>query len=44
MAGPGTIDGGEKWVDANGNGIPDDVEDQFKDVEEWANSLVPSSY
>jgi hypothetical protein len=44
MAGPGTIDGGEQWVDANGNGIPDDVEEQFKDVEEWANSLVPSSY
>ena len=44
MAGPGTIDGGKQWADANGNGIPDDVEDQFSDVEEWANSLVPSGY
>ncbi|EMD64801.1 hypothetical protein GGP41_002929 [Bipolaris sorokiniana] len=44
MNGPGTIDGGKKWVDANGNGIPDDVESQFKNVEDWANSLVPVSY
>lgn len=44
MAGPGTIDGGEQWADANGNGIPDDIEDQFSDVEDWANSLVPSGY
>jgi hypothetical protein len=44
MSGPGTIAGGTKWVDANGNGIPDDVESQFKTVEDWANSLVPSSY
>ncbi|EMD88169.1 polysaccharide lyase family 1 protein [Bipolaris maydis ATCC 48331] len=44
MNGPGTIDGGMKWVDANGNGIPDDVESQFKNVEDWANSLVPGSY
>jgi hypothetical protein len=44
MNGPGTIAGGTKWVDANANGIPDDVEGQFKTVEDWANSLVPSSY
>jgi hypothetical protein len=44
MNGPGTIAGGTKWVDANGNGIPDDVEGKFKTVEDWANSLVPSSY
>jgi hypothetical protein len=44
MNGPGTIAGGTPWVDANGNGIPDDVESQFKTVEDWANSLVPSSY
>jgi hypothetical protein len=44
MNGPGTIAGGTKWVDTNGNGIPDDVEGQFKTVEDWANSLVPSSY
>lgn len=44
MNGPGTIAGGTKWVDTNGNGIPDDVESQFKTVEDWANSLVPSSY
>lgn len=44
MDGPGTIDPGKPWVDANGNGIPDDVEGKFKDVEDWANSLVPSSY
>ena len=41
---PGTIDGGEKWTDANGNGIPDDVEDNFDNVEDWANSLVSSDY
>jgi hypothetical protein len=44
MNGPGTIAGGTKWVDTNGNGIPDNVEGQFKTVEDWANSLVPSSY
>jgi hypothetical protein len=44
MHGPGTINAGTKWVDANGNGIPDDVEAQFNNVEDWANSLVPSSY
>jgi pectate lyase len=44
MNGPGTIKGGTVWVDANGNGIPDDVEAQFKTVEDWANSLVPSDY
>jgi hypothetical protein len=44
MNGPGTIAGGTKWVDANGNGIPDNVESKFKTVEDWANSLVPSSY
>jgi hypothetical protein len=44
MNGPGTIAGGTKWVDANGNGIPDDVEGKFKTVEDWANSLVPSGY
>lgn len=41
---PGTIDGGEKWTDANGNGIPDDVEDEFDNVEDWANSLVSGDY
>jgi hypothetical protein len=44
MNGPGTIAGGTSWVDANGNGIPDDVESKFKTVEDWANSLVPSTY
>lgn len=44
MNGPGTIAGGTAWTDANGNGIPDDVEGQFKTVEDWANSLVPSAY
>ncbi|KNG52083.1 polysaccharide lyase family 1 protein [Stemphylium lycopersici] len=44
MNGPGTIDGGEPWADENGNGIPDDVESEFDDVEAWANSLVPSMY
>ncbi|KAH7064112.1 pectate lyase-like protein [Paraphoma chrysanthemicola] len=44
MNGPGTIAGGTAWVDANGNGIPDNVEGQFKTVEDWANSLVPSGY
>jgi hypothetical protein len=44
MNGPGTIAGGTKWVDANGNGISDDVESKFKTVEDWANSLVPSAY
>jgi hypothetical protein len=41
---PGRIDGGEKWTDANGNGIPDDVEDKFDNVEDWANSLVSGVY
>jgi pectate lyase len=44
MNGPGPIAGGLRWVDANNNGIPDDVEGQFKTVEDWANSLVPSTY
>ncbi|KAI2483582.1 Polysaccharide lyase family 1 protein [Pyrenophora tritici-repentis] len=44
MSGPGSINPGKQWVDANGNGIPDNVEAQFKDVEAWANSLVPSTY
>lgn len=44
MNGPGTIAGGTSWVDANGNGIPDDVESKFETVEDWANSLVPSTY
>jgi hypothetical protein len=44
MEGPGSIYGGEPWVDKNGNGIPDDVEAQFDDVEAWANSLVPRGY
>jgi len=44
MSGPGSVDAGKQWVDANANGIPDDVEAQFKDVEAWANSLVPSTY
>jgi pectate lyase len=44
MSGPGPVAGGTRWVDANGNGIPDDVEGQYKTVEDWANSLVPSSY
>ncbi|KAJ4370861.1 hypothetical protein N0V86_008554 [Didymella sp. IMI 355093] len=41
---PGTIDGGEQWTDANGNGIPDEVEDKFNNVEDWANSLVSAGY
>lgn len=41
---PGAVDAGTPWVDANGNGIPDDVEDQFDGVEDWANSLVPGNY
>jgi pectate lyase len=44
MNGPGTIEGGTAWVDANGNGIPDDMEAKFKTVEDWANSLVSSAY
>lgn len=44
MNGPGTIASGTQWVDANGNGIPDNVESRFSNVEDWANSLVPSSY
>ncbi|KAF3037673.1 hypothetical protein E8E12_007282 [Didymella heteroderae] len=41
---PGAIDGGVKWTDTNGNGIPDDVEDKFDNVEDWANSLVSGDY
>jgi hypothetical protein len=41
---PGAFDVGTPWVDANNNGIPDDVENQFDNVEDWANSLVPGSY
>ncbi|KAJ8114304.1 hypothetical protein OPT61_g3787 [Boeremia exigua] len=41
---PGTINGGTPWTDANGNGIPDDVESKFSNVEDWANSLVPNGY
>lgn len=44
MNGPGTIAGGTSWTDANENGIPDDVENQFDNVEDWANSLVSSDY
>ncbi|KAI8931304.1 hypothetical protein NX059_011646 [Plenodomus lindquistii] len=44
MNGPGTIAGGTPWADANENGIPDDVESKFSNVEDWANSLVPSTY
>jgi hypothetical protein len=44
MGGPGILDGGTPWVDENGNGVPDDVEDKFADVEDWANSLVPGGY
>jgi hypothetical protein len=44
MSGPGPVAGGTRRADANGNGIPDDVEGQYKTVEDWANSLVPSSY
>ena len=44
MEGAGSIDGGTPWVDENGNGIPDDVEAEFEDVESWADSLVPSGY
>jgi|SRR5690242_19744036 len=41
---PGTFDEGTPWTDANGNGIPDDVEDKFDNVEDWANSLVSGDY
>lgn len=41
---PGTFDKGTPWTDANGNGIPDDVEDKFANVEDWANSLVSANY
>ena len=41
---PGTINAGTPWTDDNNNGIPDDVEDKFDNVEDWANSLVSSDY
>jgi hypothetical protein len=41
---PGIFDAGTPWADANNNGIPDDVENEFDNVEDWANSLVPSNY
>ncbi|KAG9201936.1 hypothetical protein G6514_005131 [Epicoccum nigrum] len=41
---PGVFDAGTPWADANNNGIPDDVENEFDNVEDWANSLVPSNY
>lgn len=41
---PGTINAGVPWTDDNNNGIPDDVESKFSNVEDWANSLVPSTY
>lgn len=62
MNGPGTINGGTKATDTDGDGIPDDVEKKlgfdatkndamvdkdgngYVNVEDWANSLVPSSY
>ncbi|KAK7190463.1 pectate lyase C [Paraphaeosphaeria sporulosa] len=62
MGGVGTVSGGAKPVDTDGDGIPDAAETQFgfdvnandamgdKDgngyvnIEDWANSLVPSSY
>jgi hypothetical protein len=62
MGGVGTLNGGTKAVDSDGDGIPDAAEKQFgfdvgsndamqdKDgngyvnVEDWANSLVPSGY
>ncbi|KAF1960967.1 pectate lyase-like protein [Byssothecium circinans] len=62
MNGPGTVNGGTKAVDTDGDGIPDAAETKFgfdlnkndamadKDgngytnIEDWANSLVPSGY
>lgn len=62
IGGVGTIAGGTKPVDTDGDGIPDAAEKQlgfdvnandamadkdgngYVNVEEWANSLVPSSY
>ncbi|KAF2439744.1 polysaccharide lyase family 1 protein [Karstenula rhodostoma CBS 690.94] len=62
IGGVGTIAGGTKPVDTDGDGIPDAAEEQlgfdvnaddamadedgngYVNVEEWANSLVPSSY
>lgn len=41
---PGAFDAGTPWVDSNNNGIPDDVENEFDNVEDWANSLVPGDY
>ncbi|KAF2999886.1 hypothetical protein E8E13_008275 [Curvularia kusanoi] len=41
---PGSFNAGVPWADSNDNGIPDDAEDKFDNVEDWANSLVPSSY
>jgi hypothetical protein len=62
MNGPGTIAGGTKAVDSDGDGIPDDAETKlgfdkaandamsdkdgngYVNIEDWANSLVPSGY
>ena len=62
MGGPGTINGGTRPTDTDGDGIPDSAEatlgtsatkadsmldsngNGYTNVEDWANSLVPSSY
>lgn len=44
VGGVGTIAGGTAPTDSNKNGIPDSLESQFSNVEDYANSLVPSSY
>lgn len=62
MNGPGTIAGGTKAVDTDGDGIPDDAETKlgfdkavndamsdkdgngYVNIEDWANSLIPSGY
>jgi hypothetical protein len=62
MSGPGTVNGGTKAIDTDGDGIPDDAETKlgfnkskddamvdtdgngYVNVEDWANSLVSSSY